>query len=548
MARAGSGTGLPWRENGAGVVSWWAHMKRATATASAALAFALAAASTAPTLGARAQPRQQPPQVASTAPADASGESTSARDLALEYASARRNDDFAAMSIYRPGYSFWQHIFTIPDGSIAFGSAIDGRLLAVFPTRGNWVRDGRWPEASLARLLDGRTLPAKLDQKRDLVAALLEEQVGPVLHNPTRGQFVKPNAERYGDFLKEWGAIYERFGVPADIGLAQAMVESGFNPTRRSRARALGFCQWLARNWTRLNQLSPHVIEHGNQTTQASHCAAYLAVLATKYGSFVPALSEHHSGGTNVGRTLINGGRLGADDVRDRYFLGSQVARDLREISLYGYRDIYRTYGPRSYAYAEMVFGNTLNVKSLRSSRPQTDIYAMRTSRAIPMAEIARRARLSVDEIRRFNPALIKQVPARATLYLPTYVKEFGADVSFWHRRPSDAFGSTLDEFLRLRADEQEWDHPSFRPVLERFERRFRETRTEEGTVMATVLAYVMDEAFTSDRGAILADFRTNEEIQRLFERGVAEREAKHGGLAAMSWSAASEESRRSEP
>jgi hypothetical protein len=41
-----------------------------------------------------------------------------------------------------------------------------------------------------------------------------------------------------------------------------------------------------------------------------------------KYGSFIPALSEHNAGGTNVGRTLINGEYLGAGDVRARYFLG----------------------------------------------------------------------------------------------------------------------------------------------------------------------------------------------------------------------------------
>ncbi len=69
-----------------------------------------------------------------------------------------------------------------------------------------------------------------------------------------------------------------------------------------------------------------------SQTAQAPYCAAYLSVLATKYGSFIPALSEHNAGGTNVGRALINGERLGATDVRARYFLGSKLARDLRAL------------------------------------------------------------------------------------------------------------------------------------------------------------------------------------------------------------------------
>jgi hypothetical protein len=183
----------------------------------------------------------------------------------------------------------------------------------VFSTKGDWQTGAEWKDPSLANLLDGHRLATRLDPKRDQVAAILEQAVGPVMHNPTRGNFVRPNAERYGMFLKEWGTIYERFGVPADIGLSQAMLESGFHGTRRSRAGAIGFCQWLTGNWNRLKRLSPNVIEAFNQTTQASYCAAYLTILATRYRSFVPALSEHHSGGTNVGRVLVNGAKLGGD-------------------------------------------------------------------------------------------------------------------------------------------------------------------------------------------------------------------------------------------
>lgn len=446
---------------------------------------------------------------------------------------ARRSDDFAAMEHYRPGYSFWQHIFTIPDGAIAFGSAVDGRLLAVFPARGDWTRQADWKDPTLAHLLSGRRLARNLDQRREQVAALLEQAVGPIVHNPTRGRFVSPNARRYGSFLQEWGTIYERFGVPAEIGLAQAIIESGLNPTRRSRARAVGFCQWLLGNWKRLNNLSAEVIEGHNQTTQAPYCAAYLTVLATKYGSFIPALSEHHSGGTNVGRTLISGARLGGDDIRDRYFLGSQFARDLRRISLYGYREIYRTYGPRSYAYAEMVFGNTYNVSNLIASTPQVRIRAMRTPRPIPLAEIMRRTGLPEDEVRRFNPALLKQVPARATLYLPVYVPEFGSDVTFWNRAPTPAFASVFNDFIRLDATEEDWDNPSFEPVLQDFLDRFAHTNTEEGAIMATVLAYVMDETYLSRRGAILAEYRASTAVRRLFDRAVLERDAARGSQAA---------------
>lgn len=441
------------------------------------------------------------------------------------------DDDLSAMNAFRPGYAFWQHIFTIPDGSIAYGSAEDGRLLAVFPAAGDWTTGGRWLEPSLASLLAGEDLPRGLDDRREYVASLLERAVGPIVHNPTRGSFFLPNVPRYGAFLQEWGSIYERFGVPAEIGLAQAIIESGLSGTRRSEARAVGLCQWLDRNWRRLARLTPHVIEIENQTTQAPYCAAHLAILARKYGSFIPALSAHHSGGTNVGRTLINGERLGGKDLREQYFLGSAFARDVRRISLYGYRDLYRTYGPRSSVYAEMVFGNMFNVRRIMAETPQARIFAMRTRRAIPLSEITKRTRLGADEVRRYNPALVRRVPAGATLYLPSYVREFGADVSFWHRPAGREYVTVLGEFFSLEAPPERWDDPAFEPVLRGFERRFRATGTEEGHVMATMLAYVMEEAFRSGRGAILADFRESDEIRRLFERAVGER-ARTGVLA----------------
>jgi hypothetical protein len=57
--------------------------------------------------------------------------------------------------------------------------------------------------------------------------------------------------------------------------------------------------------------------------------------------------------------------------------------------------------------------------------------------------------------------------------------------------------------------------------VLNDFTRRFRETNTEEGAVMETVLTYAMDQAYTSSRRALLSDFRGNHDVRRLIERGV---------------------------
>jgi hypothetical protein len=225
---------------------------------------------------------------------------------------------------------------------------------------------------------------------------------------------------------------------------------------------------------------------------------------------------------------LITGEHFGAEDVRVRYFLGAKLARDLRSLPGKQYADVYGSYGPRSYRYAEMVFGNTFNVTRLMASIPQVPIYAMRAPRAISLAEIVKQTALAAGEVRRFNPALVDRVPARATLYLPYYVSGFGPDVAFWRQPASPSYAAVLEDFLRLPAGPERWDDPVFAPVLTEFRRRFKETNTEEGVIMDTVLAYAMDQAYTSSRRTLLAEFRRSEQVRRLIERGVSALEAQN--------------------
>ena len=143
--------------------------------------------------------------------------------------------------------------------------------------------------------------------------------------------------------------------------------------------------------------------------------------------------------------------------------------------------------------------------------------------RPITLAEIVRRTGLHAREVRRFNPALTDRVPAGAMIYLPQYVSEFGSDVAFWRRPASPAYDAVLNEFTRLRPGAEEWDNPTFAPVLKEFRRRFSDTNTEEGVVMDTVLEYAMDQAYTSPRRALLLEFRRSEQVRRLIDRGVLE-------------------------
>ncbi len=171
-----------------------------------------------------------------------------------------------------------------------------------------------------------------------------------------------------------------------------------------------------------------------------------------------------------------------------------------------------------------MVFGNTYNIRHLRDTVPQKRIHAMRTPRALTLAAIAKTTRLSAAEVKHFNPALVKRVPAGATIYLRSYVAAFGPDVAFWHRPPSATYMAVLHDLLSLEAAPDEWDDPAFERVLREFERRFAQTKTEEGAVMATALAYTIDDLHDSRRGAIPADFRSSGRIRSLFAEAVLTR------------------------
>ena len=85
---------------------------------------------------------------------------------------------------------------------------------------------------------------------------------------------------------------------------------------------------------------------------------------------------------------------------------------------------------------------------------------------------------------------------------------------------------AVLEDFLRLDSGPEQWDDPAFAPVLKNFKRRFSETNTEEGVVMETVLAYAMDQAYTSSRRTLRSEHKNSEKVRGLIERGVLQVDA----------------------
>ena len=61
-----------------------------------------------------------------------------------------------------------------------------------------------------------------------------------------------------------------------------------------------------------------------------------------------------------------------------------QLTLLVRHIGLPGYREVAGSFGPHSFRYAEIVFGNLRTIAELKMSMPQERIFAMRPDRSLP--------------------------------------------------------------------------------------------------------------------------------------------------------------------
>jgi hypothetical protein len=116
-------------------------------------------------------------------------------------------------------------------------------------------------------------------------------------------------------------------------------------------------------------------------------------------------------------------------------------------------------------------------------------------------------------------------------------IEDGGFRVRLFFMRDYDeeaAMLAALAEFLNLDATVDEWHGPLFVETLQDFREWFAATDTEEGTVMATMLAFVIQDLTGSRRGAILDEFRSSERVLELFERGVQDLGARGESPAAF--------------
>jgi membrane-bound lytic murein transglycosylase D len=163
--------------------------------------------------------------------------------------------------------------------------------------------------------------------------------------------------ERARHYVARAQEIFEQAGLPKDL-VYVALVESGFSPTARSSANAVGMWQFISSTGKRFGLDQNEWIDERRHPFKAAQAAAdYLSFLYDAFGSWDLALAAYNAGENGVqgaldqsGLTtfweLAENGRLPAEtrDYVPKVFAAVKIIRNFRD---YGFHFDPQQYTPR---------------------------------------------------------------------------------------------------------------------------------------------------------------------------------------------------------
>lgn len=198
-------------------------------------------------------------------------------------------------------------------------------------------------------------------------------------------------AERYRELVRE---VLGTHGVPGDL-VHLAMIESGFQPTVRSRAGAVGIWQFMPATGRGMGLRIDSLVDERMDPVRSTHAAArHLRDLHRRFGGDWPlAAAAYNAGEGRIGRGL---GRFGARDFWELARIGD-LAQETRH------------YVPRLYAMT--IIGRDperFGYPPAGEARPFR-YDSVRVDVEVPLEVLAAAGGMAADELREMNPHLVRQ-------------------------------------------------------------------------------------------------------------------------------------------
>jgi membrane-bound lytic murein transglycosylase D len=203
------------------------------------------------------------------------------------------------------------------------------------------------------------------------------------------------NAERYHEWVRD---VFASYGVPRDLSHL-GMIESGYRPTVRSHAGAVGMWQFMPATGRGMGLRIDSLVDERMDPVRSTHAAArHLLYLHRRFrGDWPLAAAAYNAGEGRINRGL---GRYGATDFWDLANRGD-LAQETRR------------YVPR-------LFATTIIAKDpVRFGYPAPGLVrrfaydSVRVDLATPLSVLAQVGNIPLSELTELNPHIFRQVAPR---------------------------------------------------------------------------------------------------------------------------------------
>lgn len=198
---------------------------------------------------------------------------------------------------------------------------------------------------------------------------------------------------RSADYMTMLQGILRENGLPEDLSYI-AFIESGLNPTVKSRANAVGMWQFIKGTAKRYGLRVDWWIDERMDPEKATHAAAkYFKNLYGMFGSWYLAAASYNAGEGRVARAIKKHG------TEDFWELASQrkpLHRETREYVPKYLAALTIAKDPELYGFSTIEYGEGLQYEKVK------------VSHATDLRVIAEAAGTSAEEIKRLNPELLR--------------------------------------------------------------------------------------------------------------------------------------------